>query len=68
MLLTRRGFVGSLGLGTAATVLTGTSLLSGLASAQTREAAMKGVFDGGIMQLNQRKCPRPRPKYNEGHA
>jgi histidinol-phosphate aminotransferase len=58
MLLTRRGFVGTLGLGTAAGVLTGTSLLSSLASAQTREAAMKGVFDGGIMQLNQNESAR----------
>ncbi len=58
MLLTRRGFVGTLGLGTAATVLTGTSLLSSIASAQTREAAIKGVFDGGIMQLNQNESAR----------
>ncbi len=58
MLLTRRGFVGTLGLGTAAGVLTGTSLLSNLANAQTRADALKGVFDGGIMQLNQNESAR----------
>ncbi len=66
MKLSRRGFIGALGLGSAAGVLTGSSLLSRGVYAQTREAAMTKVYDGGIMQLNQNESARgPGPKVLE---
>ena len=66
MKLSRRGFIGALGVGTAAGVLSGSTLLSGTAYAQTRAAAMSKVYDGGIMQLNQNESARgPGPKVLE---
>ena len=66
MRLTRRSFVGTVGLGTAAGVLSGTSLFSQKASAQTRAAEKSGVYDNGIMQLNQNESARgPGPKTME---
>lgn len=63
MKLTRRGFVGSIGLGTAAGAILGSSIISRGAHAQTREASHTGVYDGGIMQLNQNESARgPGPK------
>ena len=63
MKTTRRGFVGTIALGTAAGMLAGTTLISKSANAQTRAAAKSGVFDGGIMQLNQNESARgPGPK------
>lgn len=63
MKFTRRGFIQNVGLGTAAGVISSTSLLSPIINAQTREAALAGVFDGGIMQLNQNESARgPGPK------
>ena len=67
MKTTRRGFVKSVGLGTAAAgVLAGTSLLSSTASAQTRKAIASGVYDNGVMQLNQNESARgPGPRTME---
>lgn len=66
MKLTRRGFIGALGVSTAAGVLSGSTLLSRTAYAQTRAAAMSKVYDGGIMQLNQNESARgPGPKVLE---
>ena len=63
MKTTRRGFVGTMALGAAAGALSGTSLFSRKANAQTREALKTGVHDGGIMQLNQNESARgPGPK------
>lgn len=58
MKLSRRGFIGALGVSTAAGVLSGSTLLSRAAYAQTRAAAMSKVYDGGIMQLNQNESAR----------
>lgn len=58
MKLSRRGFIGALGVSTAASALTGSTLWSRAAYAQTREAAMTKVYDGGIMQLNQNESAR----------
>ena len=58
MKLSRRGFIGALGVGTATGVLSGSTLLSRPAYAQTRAAAMSKVYDGGIMQLNQNESAR----------
>jgi histidinol-phosphate aminotransferase len=55
---TRRGFVKTIGLGTAAGVLTGTSFINNSASAQNLAAAKSGVYDNGIMQLNQNESAR----------
>jgi histidinol-phosphate aminotransferase len=66
MKLSRRGFIGALGVGTAAGVLSGSTLLSRPAYAQTRAAAMSKVYDGGIMQLNQNESARgPGPRVLE---
>ncbi len=63
MKITRRGFVGTIGLGAATSLLSGTSLISKGASAQTVAEAASGVYDGGIMQLNQNESARgPGPK------
>jgi histidinol-phosphate aminotransferase len=66
MKTTRRGFVKSVAWGTAAGALGGTSLLSNTASAQTLAAHASGVYDNGIMQLNQNESARgPGPKTME---
>ncbi len=70
MKITRRGFVGTVGLGTAAGVMSGTSLFGRRASAQTRVESHSGVYDNGIVQLNQNESARgPGPKTMEAlHA
>lgn len=66
MKFTRRGFIQNVGLGTAAGVISGTSLLNPIIHAQTRKDAIAGVFDGGIIQLNQNESARgPGPKTME---
>ena len=66
MKITRRGFVETVGLGTAAGVLSGTSFFSRPANAQTRVESHSGVYDNGIMQLNQNESARgPGPKTME---
>ena len=63
MKTTRRGFVGTIALGAAAGALTGGSPFSKRANAQTRDAAKSGIYDGGIIQLNQNESARgPGPK------
>lgn len=63
MKTTRRGFVKSLGLGTAVASVAGSSLLSSAVQAQTREAHKSGHYDNGIIQLNQNESARgPGPK------
>ncbi len=63
MKTTRRGFVGTIALGTAASVLVGTSLFSKEAKAQTRVESKSGIYDNGIIQLNQNESARgPGPK------
>ena len=60
---TRRGFLGTVGLGTAVGVLSGPSFTGRRANAQTRTASLSGVFDNGIMQLNQNESARgPGPR------
>ena len=60
---TRRGFVETIALGTAAGVLAGTSLVSKRARAQTRAASESGIYDNGIIQLHQNESARgPGPK------
>ena len=60
---TRRGFVETIALSTAAGVLAGTSLVSKRARAQTRAASESGVYDNGIIQLHQNESARgPGPK------
>ncbi len=60
---TRREFVGTIALGTTAGVLAGASLINKSATAQTRAASESGVFDNGIIQLNQNESARgPGPK------
>jgi len=62
---TRRGFVGTMALGTAAGVLAGASLVKG-ARAQTRAASESGIYDDGIIQLHQNESARgPGPKTME---
>jgi histidinol-phosphate aminotransferase len=58
MKITRRGFVGTIGLGAATSLLSGTSLINKGASAQTVADAASGIHDGGIMQLNQNESAR----------
>jgi len=59
MKTTRRGFVKTFTLGTAAAgLMSGSSLIPRPASAQTREAFHKGVFDNGVIQLNQNESAR----------
>lgn len=63
MKTTRRGFVGTIALGTTASVLAGTSLFDKGAWAQTRADEESGVYDNGIIQLNQNESARgPGPK------
>lgn len=63
MKMTRRGLITTLGIGTAASLLAGAGLTARSAQAQTREAALAGVYDNGIMQLNQNESARgPGPK------
>lgn len=59
MKTTRRGFVKTLGLGTAAAgLLAGSGLMPRAAQAQTRADHAGGVYDGGIIQLNQNESAR----------
>jgi histidinol-phosphate aminotransferase len=63
---TRRGFVGTVALGTAASVLAGTSFIPKGARAQTRAASKSGIYDNGIIQLAQNESARgPGPKTME---
>lgn len=57
MKTTRRGFVKTLSLGTALGVL-GQAGMVGRAGAQTREASASGIYDGGVIQLNQNESAR----------
>ena len=60
MKMTRRGFVGTIGLGSAAGLLSSAGLTS---RKQTLAQAESGVFDNGVMQLNQNESARgPGPK------
>ena len=52
MKMTRRGFVGTVGLGSAAGLLASAGLTSKKANAASSYEA-QAVYDGGIMQLNQ---------------
>ena len=66
MKTTRRGFVGTIAVGAAAGVLSGTTFMGKGASAQTREALKTGIHDGGIMQLSSNESARgPGPKTME---
>ena len=66
MKITRRGFVETVGLGTAAGVLSDAFVFSRPANAQTRVESHSGVYDNGIMQLNQNESARgPGPKTME---
>jgi len=61
MKMTRRGFVGTIGLGSAAGLLSSAGLTSRHANAASY--ADEAVYDGGIMQLNQNESARgPGPK------
>ena len=63
MKTTRRGFVQTIAVGAAVGVLGGTTLISKGAKAQTRAASKSGIYDNGIMQLNQNESARgPGPK------
>ena len=63
MKTTRRDFVGTIALGTAASVLAGTSVLNKGAKAQTRADEKSGIYDNGIINLNQNESARgPGPK------
>lgn len=65
MKMTRRGFVGTIGLGSAAGLLTATSLSTRNANAAASYDD-ETVYDGGIMQLNQNESARgPGPKTME---
>ncbi|MBL4728863.1 MAG: twin-arginine translocation signal domain-containing protein, partial [Gammaproteobacteria bacterium] len=62
MKMTRRGFVGTVGLGSVAGLLSSTGLTSKNANAASNYEA-EAVYDGGIMQLNQNESARgPGPK------
>ena len=62
MRTTRRGF-GTMAIGAAVGALSGGALLSRKGHAQTREALATGVYDNGIIQLNQNESARgPGPK------
>ncbi|MDG1026095.1 MAG: histidinol-phosphate transaminase [Gammaproteobacteria bacterium] len=64
MKMTRRGFVGTIGLGSAAGLLSSAGLTSRHANAASY--ADEAVYDGGIMQLNQNESARgPGPKTME---
>lgn len=63
MKTTRRGFVGTMALGTAASVLGGVSFFDKGVRAQTRVESKSGNYDDGIIQLNQNESARgPGPK------
>ncbi len=63
MKTTRRGFVKTVGLGTAAAGLLSGTFLGSSTQAQTRQAHETGIYDGGIIQLNQNESARgPGPK------
>ncbi|MSR12909.1 MAG: histidinol-phosphate aminotransferase family protein [Gammaproteobacteria bacterium] len=64
MKITRRGFVGSIGLGTAAGILSNSNIFSRGAQAATEgSGSAPKVYDGGIMQLTQNESARgPGPK------
>ena len=65
MKMTRRGFVGTVGLGSAAGLLASAGLTSKKANAASSYEA-QAVYDGGIMQLNQNESARgPGPKTME---
>ncbi|MCH2323368.1 MAG: histidinol-phosphate aminotransferase family protein [Pseudomonadales bacterium] len=62
MKTTRRGF-GTIALGAAVGAISGTSVFSRKARAQTRANHANGVYDNGIIQLNQNESARgPGPK------
>ncbi len=67
---TRRGFVATIALGAAAGALPGISPFSKRANAQTRADGKSGIYDGGVIQLNQNESARgPGPKTIEAlHA
>ena len=67
MKITRRGFVGTIGLGAAAGLLSKTTLTgTGAAAATPGPTPEARVYDGGIMQLNQNESARgPGPKTME---
>ena len=66
MKTTRRGFFKTAGLGTAAGLIGGTTLLTPGAFAQSRHARSAGVFDNGIIQLSQNESGRgPGPRVLE---
>lgn len=59
MKITRRGFVGTIGLGAAAGLLSKTTLTgTGAAAATPGPTPEARVYDGGIMQLNQNESAR----------
>ncbi len=58
MKLSRRGFFGTVATGAAIGALSGTELFGRRVYAQNREAYKTGVFDNGIMQLNQNESAR----------
>jgi histidinol-phosphate aminotransferase len=58
MKTTRRGFVGTIAVGTAAGLLAGTSLINKSAKAQTRVESSSGIYDNGIINLNQNESAR----------
>lgn len=63
MKLSRRNFVGSIGVGAAASLLSGTALVNRSAFAQTRKESHSKIYDGGVIQLNQNESARgPGPK------
>jgi len=63
MKISRRGFVGTIGIGAAAGLLSNTVVPGRTVNAQTRVEAHSKVFDGGIIQLNQNESARgPGPK------
>ena len=65
MKMTRRGFVGTIGLGSAAGLLSSAGFVSRNANAASSYEA-EPVYDGGIMQLNQNESARgPGPKTME---
>ncbi|NKB34399.1 MAG: aminotransferase class I/II-fold pyridoxal phosphate-dependent enzyme [Pseudomonadales bacterium] len=57
MKTTRRGF-GTIALGAAVGAISGTTVFSRKANAQTRAAHAAGVYDNGIIQLNQNESAR----------
>ena len=66
MKTTRRGFFKTAGLGTAAGLIGGTTLITPSAFAQTRHDRSAGIFDNGIIQLSQNESGRgPGPRVLE---